>query len=136
MTDTHDHGGHSHGHGDDGHSHGDHGHAHGGGEDHTYRDPHGHEVFKAYMVVAVALSIFTALSFIINGQVRAGHFSAQTGFTLILAVAIVKATLVGMYFMHLKFEWGKLYFMIVPAFILGLMMMFVLLPDIVFVWAQ
>jgi hypothetical protein len=36
--------------------------------------------------------------------------------------------------MHLKFEWGKLYFMIVPAFILGLMMMLVLLPDTVIAW--
>jgi cytochrome c oxidase subunit 4 len=115
MADTHDHGA-------------------PGGHDEIARDTHGHEIFKAYMVVAVALSVFTAASFLINFQVRAGHFSAETGFTLILAVAIVKATLVGMYFMHLKFEWAKLYFMIVPAFILGFMMMIVLLPDIVFVW--
>ena len=55
---------------------------------------------------------------------------------LILGVAVFKATLVGMYFMHLKFDWGKLYFMIFPAFILGVMMMMVLLPDIVFVWSS
>ncbi len=115
MTDTHDHGAPA-------------------THDDVARDTHGHEVFRAYMVVAVALCVFTAASFLVNYQVRAGHFSSQTGFTLILAVAIVKATLVGMYFMHLKFEWGKLYFMIIPAFILGLMMVIVLLPDIVFVW--
>jgi len=126
MTDTHDHGGHGHNHGGDGHNH--------GGEDHVYRDPHGHEIHKAYMVVAVALCIFTAASFLVNFQVRAGHFSAETGFSLILGVAVCKAVLVGMYFMHLKFEWAKLYFMIVPAFILGVMMMLVLMPDIVFVW--
>jgi cytochrome c oxidase subunit 4 len=103
-------------------------------QDEVARDAHGHEIFRAYMVVAVALCIFTALSFVVNYQVRAGHFSTQTGFALILGVAICKATLVGMYFMHLKFEWGKLYFMIIPAFILGTMMMLVLLPDIVFVW--
>ena len=118
----------------------DHGHAHGGenlshgGEGHTPTDAHGHEIFKAYMVVAVALCIFTASSFLFNYQVRAGHFSASTGFTLILGVAVCKALLVGAYFMHLKFEWRKLYFMIIPAFILGFMMMIVLLPDIVFVW--
>ena len=36
--------------------------------------------------------------------------------------------------MHLKYDWGKLYFLIVPAFILGAMMMIVLLPDIVLAW--
>ena len=36
--------------------------------------------------------------------------------------------------MHLKVDWGKLYFMIFPAFILGAMMMFVLMPDIVIAW--
>jgi cytochrome c oxidase subunit 4 len=107
-----------------------------GTHDDLSRDTHGHEIFRAYMVVAVALSVFTAASFFINYQVRAGHFSSETGFTLILAVAVCKATLVGMYFMHLKFEWGKLYFMIIPAFILGTMMMIVLLPDIVFVWTK
>jgi hypothetical protein len=38
--------------------------------------------------------------------------------------------------MHLKFDWGKLYFMIVPAFILGAMLAFVLLPDIVLAWVH
>lgn len=102
--------------------------------DHVAKDAHGHEVHKAYMVVAVLLCVFTASSFLVNYQVRAGHFSSQTGFALILGVAVCKALLVGAYFMHLKFEWGKLYFMIIPAFILGVMMMIVLLPDIVFVW--
>jgi cytochrome c oxidase subunit 4 len=55
-------------------------------------------------------------------------------FALILGVAVVKATLVGMYFMHLKLDWGRLYFLIVPAFILGTMMMIVLMPDIVLGW--
>jgi cytochrome c oxidase subunit 4 len=49
-------------------------------------------------------------------------------------VAVVKATLVGMFFMHLKYEWAKLYFMIIPVFILGTMMMIVLMPDIVVAW--
>jgi caa(3)-type oxidase subunit IV len=49
-------------------------------------------------------------------------------------VAVCKAVLVGMFFMHLKYDWGKLYFIIVPISILGLMMMIVLLPDIVLAW--
>jgi cytochrome c oxidase subunit 4 len=104
----------------------------------THTDSHkdaGHgPTYQIYMIIAVALAIFTAVSFVVNGQVHAGALSAFNGFLIILLVAVVKATLVGMFFMHLKYDWGKLYFLIIPAFILGTMMMFVLLPDIVLAW--
>jgi cytochrome c oxidase subunit 4 len=99
----------------------------------TEAHPHGPNT-KTYMVVAGALAIFTASSFIFNQLAQKDVISTQQSFTLILAVAVCKTTLVGMYFMHLKFEWGKLYFMIIPAFILGAMMMAVLLPDTVIGW--
>jgi cytochrome c oxidase subunit 4 len=95
---------------------------------------HGDKLFRIYMAVAIALSVFTAASFAINYSVRAGHFSARVGFLLILTVAVVKAGLVGAYFMHLIFDWGKLYFLLIPVFILALMMMIVLLPDQVVFW--
>jgi cytochrome c oxidase subunit IV len=63
-----------------------------------------------------------------------GYISKFASFLVILGVAIVKAALVGWIFMHLKFDWRKLYFLIVPAFILGAMMMIVLMPDIVLAW--
>jgi cytochrome c oxidase subunit 4 len=85
-------------------------------------------------MIAVALSVFTAASFLVNSMVRGGSMTPHMGFALILGVAICKATLVGAFFMHLKYEWAKLYFLIVPAFILGLMMMLVLLPDAVLAW--
>jgi cytochrome c oxidase subunit 4 len=96
---------------------------------------HGPDV-KAYMVVFGALSVFTLLSFIFNWMAHPEHeiLTKVQSFVLILGVAIVKATLVGLYFMHLKLDWPRLYFMIVPAFILGTMMMIVLLPDIVLGW--
>ena len=101
----------------------------------THHDEsHGAAVFKAYMVVAVALSIFTACSFIFNWMARHDYITHFVSFVLILGVAIVKATLVAMIFMHLKWDWYKLYFMIVPAFIIGTMMIIVLLPDIVLAW--
>ena len=102
-------------------------------EAHHAGEEHGH-LFQAYMVVAAALGGFTLSSFIVNYLVRTGHLSTMMGFTLILGVAVVKAALVGLYFMHLKWDWGRLFFMIVPAFILGAMMMLVLLPDTVFGW--
>jgi cytochrome c oxidase subunit 4 len=89
---------------------------------------------KAYLVVFGALSVFTALSFLFNTLARGDVITHTQSFLLILGVAIIKATLVAMYFMHLKFDWGRLYFMIIPAFILGTMMMIVLLPDIVVGW--
>jgi caa(3)-type oxidase subunit IV len=95
---------------------------------------HANSGIKPYLVIFGALSIFTAVSFFVNYMVRAGSLQAGTGFTLILGVAVVKAILVAMFFMHLKFDWGRLYFMIVPVLILGTMMVIVLLPDIVLAW--
>jgi caa(3)-type oxidase subunit IV len=107
-------------------------------------DPHAHEshgnLFAIYMVVAVVLAVATATSFLFNWMGRPVEeggldvISKVIAFVMILAVAIVKATLVGMYFMHLKWDWKLLYFMIIPAFILGTMMMFVFMPDGVFAW--
>jgi cytochrome c oxidase subunit 4 len=96
---------------------------------------HGPDV-KAYLVVFGALSIFTALSFLFNWMARhePPMITHTMSFLLILAVAIVKATLVGMYFMHAKYDWGRIYFMIIPAFILATMMIMVLMPDIVLGW--
>jgi cytochrome c oxidase subunit 4 len=89
---------------------------------------------KAYLVVGVALSVFTATSFVFNHFAQEKTISVFAAFVAILAVAIIKATLVGAYFMHLKYDWRVTYFMLIPAFILGTMMMVVLLPDIVFAW--
>src|SRR5262249_8646374 len=89
---------------------------------------HGPDV-KAYLVIFGALSVFTGLSFALYYALP-----RNISFLAILLVAVVKATLVGMYFMHLKLDWGRLYFLIIPAFILGTMMMIVLMPDIVLGW--
>lgn len=100
---------------------------------HHHGADHGPNI-KVYLTIALALGGFTIVSFVCNSMVRSGSMSAMAAFVIILAVAIVKATLVGLYFMHLKYEWAKLYFMIAPVFILGTMMMIVLLPDIVLAW--
>jgi caa(3)-type oxidase subunit IV len=99
---------------------------------------HGHAGPKAkvYLVIGGALGVFTAVSFIINSLEQGEHplLTANQGFFIILAVAIVKATLVVAYFMHVVWDWKKVLFMIIPALILGAMMMFVLMPDIVEAW--
>jgi cytochrome c oxidase subunit 4 len=101
-------------------------------------DPHdaGHHGpgLQAYLVIFAALSVFTLVSFVANYFARKDPSFAHTSFAIILGVAIVKAALVGTYFMHLIIDIRKLYFLLVPAFILGTMMMFVLMPDIVLAW--
>jgi heme/copper-type cytochrome/quinol oxidase subunit 4 len=89
---------------------------------------------KAYFTVFIALSIFTVVSFIANYAVYHNWIGVHTSFAIIIGVAIIKAFLVGLIFMHLNFDWGRVYFIIVPIFILGVMMMMVLMPDIVIAW--
>jgi caa(3)-type oxidase subunit IV len=87
-----------------------------------------------YLVIFGALSVFTAVSFFVNTFVRNETLAPATGFTIILLVAVCKAVLVATFFMHLKYDWKRLYFMIIPVLILGTMMVIVLLPDIVLAW--
>ena len=89
---------------------------------------------KAYFTVFIALSIFTAISFLANEAVRQEWIGLTASVTIIIVVAVIKAFLVGLIFMHLKYDWGRVYFIIVPIFILGVMMMMVLMPDIVIPW--
>jgi caa(3)-type oxidase subunit IV len=107
------------------------GHTPGGHDDHA-------ATVRAYMIVFVCLAFFTFCSFAANYIAAPEHawISKSTSFVIILLVSIAKASLVGWIFMHLKFDWRKLYFMIVPAFILGAMMMMVFLPDMVLAWQR
>jgi cytochrome c oxidase subunit IV len=103
-------------------------------------DEHHGPGVKAYLVIFAALSAFTLVSFVANRLAQPDETTHQSiitphqSFVIILGVAIVKATLVGAYFMHLVVDWRKLYYLLIPAFILGTMMMIVLMPDIVLAW--
>lgn len=95
---------------------------------------HNGKMLILYLVIGLALSIFTITSFWVYGAVRAGQMEDTTGFIVILLVAVIKALLVAAVFMHLMFDWGRVYFMIIPALILGSLLVIVLLPDIVLAW--
>jgi caa(3)-type oxidase subunit IV len=99
-------------------------------------DAHAGPKVRAYLVVFGALAIFTLVSFLANyaAHPEQAWITTNQAFTIILLVAIIKAILVAMFFMHLKWDWTRVYFMIVPVLILGTMMMIVLLPDIVLAW--
>jgi cytochrome c oxidase subunit IV len=102
---------------------------------HSHGAHHG-PTLRLYLVIACCLALFTAVSFIVNSLVRDEKLPAETGFAVILGVAIAKAILVGLFFMHLKDDWGKLYFLIVPVFILAVVLVIVLLPDNVIAWHE
>jgi len=97
-------------------------------ETHSHDEHHGN-LFRVYMIVAVALAVCTASSFLFNRLAEAHTISHTTSFVLILGVAILKAAMVGWIFMHLKWDWNLVYFIIVPIFILGMMMAMVFMPD-------
>jgi caa(3)-type oxidase subunit IV len=86
--------------------------------------------FQTYMAVFLVLCICTAVSFVVSAILGHNHTSAS----IIMAVAVVKATLVAGIFMHLKFDWGKLYCIIIPVCILTVMMIIILSIDQVLVW--
>jgi cytochrome c oxidase subunit IV len=90
--------------------------------------------FKMYMNVFYALSVFTALSFVFNELARHEIISHMASVAGIVIVAVIKAACVTMIFMHLKFDWGKVYCIMVPVAILAVMMVIVLMPDIVLGW--
>ena len=85
---------------------------------------------NTYLGIFGVLSVCTLLSFLVN------HFLGQnhTSMGIIMLISVVKAVCVAMIFMHLKFDWSRVYFLIIPVMILGVMMMMVLLPDIVLDW--
>lgn len=103
---------------------------------HTHAHAHGPSNAGLYIVIFAMLCVFTAVSFVVNYLVRDHKMAATTGFAVILGVAVVKALLVCAIFMHLKWDWSRLYFLIVPALVLAPFLMFALLPDIVLYWSK
>ena len=89
---------------------------------------------KAYLIVFALLCVFTTSSFAFNEMQRHEQITAHTSLALIMGVAVIKAVCVALIFMHLKFDWGKVYFIVIPVTIMGIMMIIVLLPDIVLSW--
>lgn len=99
----------------------------------THAEHHGPST-QSFLAVFGALVIFTALSFVANTAARSEAITVQTSFILILGIAVLKALLVAAWFMHLRWDWPRVYIMIVPALILGPLLVIVLLPDIVLAW--
>ena len=101
-------------------------------------DDHNHDhagpSFQAYLYVFAALCVCTALSFVFNELARQHMMSPGSSVVAIVIVAIIKATLVAGIFMHLKYDWGKLYCIILPVCIVTVMMVIILSIDTTLAW--
>src|SRR5690242_4509606 len=86
------------------------------------------ESHAPYMKIFWTLLIFTIAEYFY------AYWFANASFVVLvlglLSMAVFKATLVGMYFMHLKFEGKWVYSMLVPACILAAILTFALAPDV------
>jgi cytochrome c oxidase subunit 4 len=85
------------------------------------------ESHAPYLKVFLALAVFTAIEYF-----YARIFKDTFG-VLVLGLlfwAIIKASMVGWYFMHLKFEGNWVYYMLVPAGILAIILTCALIPDV------
>jgi cytochrome c oxidase subunit 4 len=89
---------------------------------------HATEAHAPYMKVFAALAVLTAIEYW-YAAIFKDHFAVLL--SGLLALAVVKAGLVGWYFMHLKFEGNWVYIMIVPAMILATIIVLALCPDMV-----
>src|SRR5438046_980734 len=99
-------------------------------------DQHEHAgpTFQTYMYVFYALCVFTGLSFVFNEMARHEIISHMASWGGIVIVAGIKASLVAAIFMHLKFDWGKIYCIILPVCIVTVMMVIILSIDTTLAW--
>ena len=115
--DAHAHGGHGHGHDDHGHGHGDaHGHGHGIGH---------------VLPLKVLIGTWAALMFltVLTVTVRSIDLGANLNLALAMLIATVKATLVCLFFMHLRYDNRFHSIVFISAIILALLFVSFALMD-------
>jgi len=95
----------------------------------AHDDDHG-DIFKLYVTVFAALAVATGISFGAYELLGQGTSSL----IIIMIVSVIKATMVAYVFMHLKYDWGKVFGIMIPVVVMAVMFIIVLLPDIVFTW--
>jgi caa(3)-type oxidase subunit IV len=95
----------------------------------SHHEEHAH---PPYMLVFGVLCVLTVVSFLTVQDFWINSMGEKSGPMIVMLVGVAKATLVAMFFMHLKYDWFKLYFMIVPTLIMGTILMCALLPDMTF----
>ena len=82
---------------------------------------------KLYLIVFATLVVLTAISV---GATEGLHAGTLGALLIAMTMATTKATLVALYFMHLKFEGRWKYILIVPPLIMAIILILALCPDI------
>lgn len=83
-----------------------------------------------YMLIFVYLVVLTAASFVT--YFVQGTLGTLGVIAFVMAVAMCKASLVGLFFMHLKFEGPWKYIMLVPPGVLAVVLVLAIIPDVAF----
>jgi len=83
-----------------------------------------------YLAIFGALVVLTVIS--VGSEWLLGQRSPGAANMIVMVTAVCKAVLVAMFFMHLKLDWFKVYYMVVPALIMGTLLLCALLPDMTF----
>ncbi len=81
---------------------------------------------KLYLMIAASLGVLTVVSYVADFM----KLPKPTLVAVVLTVAVIKASLVATFFMHLNFDWTKVKVMLIPAAILAAVLVFTLMPDI------
>jgi cytochrome c oxidase subunit IV len=99
-----------------------HGHE-GGHEEH-------HGSTGLYLMVTGALCVLTMGSFLTYWDAFRDHVPLQARWLMMMAIAVTKASLVMLFFMHLKWEAVWKYVLTIPSIIMAIFLMLALVPDV------
>jgi cytochrome c oxidase subunit IV len=89
-------------------------------------EEHAAEAHAPYLRVWGALAVLTAIEYYYAAWFKSMFLILLVG---LLFWAVIKAGLVGWFFMHLKYEGNWVYMMIIPAFVLATIFVLALMPD-------
>jgi cytochrome c oxidase subunit 4 len=87
---------------------------------------HGKAAVKTYLLVFGGLALLTALTVGLSYM----HIPIKIAVALAALIAITKCSLIGAFFMHLRFEGKLIYSLVFAAIFLVLFLLFSILPDI------
>lgn len=91
---------------------------------------HGHGGVGKYLAVFVALCLLSSASFFTTSQHWPYHDQPSVGWAFMMAVSCIKALLVVLFFMHVKYEANWKYVLTIPASLMALLLGLALVPDI------
>ena len=100
---------------------------------HSSSDAHDHSSHGGtglYLFVFVTLCLLTGASFLTTSTYWPWHDTPKVGWAFMMSVSCVKAMLVIVFFMHLKWEANWKYVLTLPAAFMSVFLVLMLIPDV------